>query len=150
MGDLAPSTSTGLTAPVGGGGTGTLVAPDGPGAAGVAAVSLTRQYLLLDKAHQALTILLDVGMDLTRESITNEDLMAHLTASFGERYSQEQIRTIAGMLTQIAEGSLNLVAQARDACQAGATANLQVQAIAEQLHSTGADGAYVDSQRRAG
>ncbi|PRY24027.1 hypothetical protein [Pseudosporangium ferrugineum] len=150
MTSLATTTPGTMTTPAAGSTAGTLVAPDGPGAAGVAAVSLTRQYLLLDKAHQALTILFDVGADLTREAITNEDLMGYLTASFGERYSQEQIRTIAGMLTQIAEGSLNLVAQARDACQAGATANLHVQAIAEQLHATGADGAYVDAQRRAG
>jgi len=144
--DLA--NSNGGIAPAAGGGA--LVAPDGPGAAGVAAVSLTRQYLLLDKAHQALVILQDVGTDLLREAITNEDLANYLTASFGERVSQETIRTIAGMLTQIAEGSLSLVAQGRDACQAGAMANVQVRVIAEQLHATGADGAYVDSQRRAG
>ena len=149
MGTLATSTGGGLAAPTAGRGT-ALAAPDGPGAAGVAAVSLTRQFLLLDKAHQALIILNDVGADLLREATANEDMVNYLTASYGERMSQEQIRTIAGMLVQIAEGSLSLVAQGRDACRAGAMANVQVQAIAEQLHATGADGAYVDSQRRAG
>lgn len=143
---LSAVTGGGLAAPAGG----ALATPDGTGAAGATAISLTRQYLLLDKAWQALKILEDVGIDLYGEVTVTEDMANHLSASYGERISLEQIRVIAGMLTQIAEGSLNLVLNGRDAVQSAVAANLQVRVIQEQLHATGADGAYVDSQRRAG
>lgn len=127
-----------------------LAAPAGTGAAGVANLSMVRMTALLDQAQKALLILQDVGTDLLREANATGDLAEFLTASFGERVSLEQLRVIANMLIQIAEGSLHVVAQGHEAVRAAIVANFQVLVAQEALHSTGADGAYVDSQRRAG
>lgn len=127
-----------------------LAAPSGSGAVGTANVSMVRMTALLNQAHKAILILQDVGIDLLREASVTEEMANHLTASFGERISLEQIRVIAQLLTQIAEGSLTLVANGHDAVRAALVSNFQVQIAQEQLHSLGADGAYIDSQRRAG
>lgn len=156
-GTLATSNGTAVAAARGGntlaptaGSGGTLVAPGGTGAAGAANLSMVRMTALLDQAQKALLILQDVGIDLLREASVTEEMANYLTASFGERISLEQLRVIAGLLTQIAEGSLTLVAQGHDAVRAALLANFRVLVAQEALHSTGADGAYVDSQRRAG
>jgi len=127
-----------------------LVAPGGTGAAGAANMSMVRMTALLEQAHKAILILLDVGHDLRGEAEQTGDMAEYLTASFGERTSLEQLRMIANMLIQIADGSLNVVAVGHDAVRSALVANFQVLVAQEQLHATGADGAYVDSQRRAG
>lgn len=127
-----------------------LAAPGGTGAAGAANLSMVRMTALLDQAHRAILILQEVGVDLQREAAATGDMAEYLTASFGERTSLEQLRAIAAVLIQIAEGSLTVVASGHDAVRAALVANFQVLVAQEALHSTGADGAYVDSQRRAG
>ena len=127
-----------------------LAMPGGTGAVGQANQSMVRMTALLEQALKAFLILQDVGVDLRREAIATADMAEHLTASFGERVSLEQLVVIANMLTQIAEGSLTVVANGRDAVNAALVANFQVLIAQEALHSTGADGAYIDSQRRAG
>lgn len=145
---VVPKTGNSVAAPQTRGGA--LAVPGGTGAAGAANLSMVRMAALLDQAHKALKILEEVGVDLLREASTTADLAEHLTASFGERTSLEQLRAIAAMLTQIAEGSLNVVGNGHDAVRAALLANFQVLVAQEALHSTGADGAYVDSQRRIG
>ncbi|MFI5938116.1 hypothetical protein [Actinoplanes sp. NPDC051494] len=147
---MASDIATSATAPAVRNGGGALAAPAGPGAVGTTNLSMVRMVTLLDQALKALLILQDVGTDLLQETTTTEDLANHLTASFGERISLEQLRVIAGMLTQIAEGSLQIVGNGHDAVRTALLANFQVAVVQEQLHSLGADGAYVDSQRRAG
>ncbi len=127
-----------------------LAAPGGSGAVGTANMSMVRMTALLDQAQKALLILQDVGIDLLREASVTEEMANYLTASFGERISLEQIRVIAQMLTQIAEGSLTLIANGHDAVRSALISNFQVLVAQESLHALGADGAYVDSQRRAG
>lgn len=146
-GALAPQTGNGFAVPTGGG---SLVAPSGTGAVGVVAISIARMSVLLEQAHKALLLLDDVGRDLRREATVTDDMVQYLTASFGERISIEQIRVIAGMLTQISEGSLGLVRQALDAVRQALVSNIQVQVAQEGVHATGADGGYIDSQRRVG
>jgi len=134
-----------------GGATGTaLAAPAGTGAVGVVAISIARMSVLLDQAHKALKILDDVGGDLLREATVTDEMVQYLTASFGERISINEIRVIANMLTRISEGSLGLVAQALDNVRVALMSNIQVQRAQEGVHATGADGGYVDSQRRVG
>lgn len=133
-----------------GGSVGALAAPAGAGAAGAANISMARMIVLLEQARKALLILQDVGADLMREASVTGEMADALTASFGERTSLEEMRVIAGMLLQIAEGSLSLVARGGDAARTALMANFQVLVAQEQLHALGADGAYVDSRRRAG
>lgn len=148
-GELSPVATGNGVAPQTSGGR-SLAMPAGTGAVGVANMSLVRMTALLDQAQRALKILEQVGADLLREVTVTEEMANYLTASFGERISLEQLRVIAELLTQIAEGSLGLVGQGHDAVQAALIANFQVLVAQEALHSTGADGAYIDSQRRAG
>lgn len=149
-GAVATATPGGIT-PTSTTGVGSAVAtPAGTGAVGSANLSMVRMTALLDQAYKSLLILQDVGIDLLREASVTEEMAHHLTASFGERISLEQIRVIATLLTQIAEGSLTLVAQGHDAVRAALLANFQVLVAQEGLHALGADGAYVDSRRRAG
>jgi len=147
-GALAPRSAGGLAAPAGGGAA--LAAPSGTGAVGTTNLSMVRMTTLLEQAQKALLLLQDVGIDLLREASVTEDLANYLTASFGERISLEQVRVIAQLITQIVEASLQVVAQGHDAVRGALLANFQVQITQEQLHALGADGAYVDSQRRAG
>jgi hypothetical protein len=142
-GSLAPTTG-GLARPIAGG------ALAGTGAAGAANLSMVRITTLLQQAQQALLILQDVGINLTREATVTGDLADRLTASFGERTSLEELRIIAAILTQVVDGSLQLVARGHDAVRTALVANFQVLVAQEHLHSLGADGAWVDSQRRAG
>jgi hypothetical protein len=146
-GAVAPQTGSGFAVPSGGG---SLIAPSGTGAVGVVAISIARMSVLLEQAHKALLLLDDVGRDLYREASGTEEMVQYLTASFGERISIEEIRVIAGMLTKISEGSLGLVAQALDNVRVALVSNIQVQRAQEGVHATGADGAYIDSQRRVG
>lgn len=150
--------STEMTASRGGNGlaphasrpSGALVAPGGTGAAGQANLSMARMSALLELAHKAFMTLQDVGDDLRAEVTATADMAEALTASFGERISLEQLVVTANILTQVAEASLAVVAQGRDAVNAALVANLQVRIAQEALHSTGADGSWIDSQRRAG
>ena len=146
--DLAPTSGHSAVTRAGGGGA--VAAPGGTGAVGAANLSMARMTALFEQAEKAILILQDVGVDLLREATTTEDLATHLTASFGERISLEQIRIVANMLTQIAEGSLTVVRQGHESVRAALVANFQVLVAQEALHSLGADGAWVDSQRRAG
>lgn len=127
-----------------------IAMPGGTGAAGQTNLSMVRMTALLEQAHRAILILQDVGIDLLREANATGDLAEYLTASFGERTSLEQIRAIAGVLTQVAEASLTVVANGHDAVRSAIVANFQVLVAQEALHALGADGAYIDSQRRAG
>ncbi|WP_033338952.1 hypothetical protein [Catenuloplanes japonicus] len=140
---------------IGGGGIaprsgGAMAMPSGTGAAGAANVSMVRMIVLLGQAVRALDVLEDVGRDLLAEATTTEEMANYLTASFGERISLEEIRIIAQMLTQIVDGSKKLVHKGAESVRAATMANFQVRVAQEQLHSLGADGAWVDSQRRAG
>ncbi|WP_045740843.1 hypothetical protein [Actinoplanes rectilineatus] len=146
---VSPTTGGSITPNTAGPGT-ALAAPGGTGAAGAATMSMVRMTALLEQARKALLILQDVGVDLLRESAATKDTADYLTASFGERISLEEIVTIATMLGQIADASLNVVAQGHDSVRAALAANFQVLVVQEQLHALGADGGYVDSQRRAG
>lgn len=146
-GAVAPQTGSGFAIPSGGG---SLVTPSGTGAVGVVAISLARMSVLLEQAHKAFLLLQDLGVDLRNEATVTDDMVQYLTASLGERMSVEHIRVIAGMLTQIADGSLGLVAQALDAVRVALVSNMQVQVAQEGVHATGADGGYIDSQRRVG
>ncbi len=152
---LATTAPAGVSAQQGGGAparpqSGALAAPGGTGAAGAANLSMVRMAALLEQAQKALLILQDVGNDLRTEVAVTGDMAERLTASFGERMSLEQLGVIANMLTQIAEGSLNLITQGHDAVYTALRANFEVLVRQEALHATGADGAWVDSQRRAG
>ena len=147
---ITPTTSrTGLANSSHGNST-SLAMPGGTGAAGQANQSMIRMAALLEQAHKAFLILQDVGIDLRREAITTAEMADQLTASFGERISLEQLTVMANLLNQIAEGSLTVVAQGRDAVSAALVANYHVLIAQEALHSLGADGGYIDSQRRAG
>jgi hypothetical protein len=146
-GAVASKTVGGITVPNGGR---SLVAPGGTGAVGVVAISIARMSVLLDQANKALLLLDDVGRDLHREATVTDEMVQYLTASFGERISIDEIRVIAGMLTQISEGSIGLVAQALDSVRQALVSNIQVQRAQEGVHATGADGGYIDSQRRVG
>lgn len=148
-GELAPAVANGVV-PRSTGTSTALATPAGTGAVGVANLSMVRMAALLEQAQRALKILQDVGIDLMREVTITEDMANYLTASLGERISLEQLRIISQMLTQIVDGSLQLVANGNEAVRAALVANFQVQVAQEALHSTGADGAYIDSQRRAG
>lgn len=127
-----------------------LTMPGGTGAAGQANLSMARMAALLEQAHKAFLILQDVGADLRAETIATADMAEALTASFGERISLEQLVVTANILTQVAEASLTVVAQGRDAVNGALVANYQVLIAQEALHSTGADGRWIDSQRRMG
>lgn len=148
-GVVAPQSAGGIAVPAGSGG-GSLVAPGGTGAVGVVAVSIARMTVLLDQALKALKILDDVGRDLNAEVLVTDEMVQFLTASFGERISISEIRTIAGMLVRISEGSIGLVNQALDSVRSALLANISVQRAQEGVHATGADGGYIDSQRRIG
>jgi hypothetical protein len=111
---------------------------------------MTRMTVLLEQAHKALLILQDVGRDLLLQANVTGDMADHLTASLGERTSLEELRVIAAMLTRIADGSLQVVLSGHDSVRVALMANLQVLVAQETLHALGADGAYVDSRRRAG
>jgi hypothetical protein len=141
------TTSGGTPATTGGS---ALAAPDGTGAAGATNLALARMAVLLDQARKAIQLLDEVGTDLLATAAAVEDVGNALGASTGERVSLEEIRVIARMLNEIADGSLALVARGHESTHAAFLANFQVLAAQEALHSLGADGAYVDSQRRAG
>lgn len=127
-----------------------VVMPAGTGAAGATNLALVRMAALLQQALKAVKIFEDVGNDLRFEATTAGEVADLLTASLGERTSLEQLGTIADMLLQIAEGTELLISNGKDAVHGALSANFQVLAAQEALHATGADGAYVDSQRRAG
>lgn len=127
-----------------------LAMPGGTGAVGQANLSMVRMATLLEQARKSLLILQDVSSDLRAEVVNTADIAESLTASFGERISLEQLVVIANMLGQIAEGSIGVVAQGGDAVSSALVSNYQVLVAQDALHSLGADGAYVDSQRRLG
>ena len=147
MSDIAPRSGGGM-APSSGGGA--MAAPAGTGAAGAASVSMVRMVVLLEQALKGLKILEDVGNDLLKEVTVTEEMANYLTASFGERVSLEELKIIAQMLTQIVDGSKRLVLNGAVSVRNATVANFEVRAAQARLHALGADGAYVDSQRRAG
>jgi hypothetical protein len=149
MTSLTPATTPGGVTQQPRGGA-ALAMPAGTGAAGAANLSMVRMGALLQQAHKAVKIFEEVGEELRHEATATAETADSLTASFGERISLEQLLVIANMLTQIAEGTERLIVNGADAVIGALAANFQVLVAQEQLHATGADGAYVDSQRRAG
>ncbi len=129
---------------------GTVAATTGTGAVGAANLSMIRMAVLLDQIHRGLKIIEDAAKELAVETTVTGEMAELLVGSFGERASLRQLQLLAGMLVRSVEGSTVLVVRSADGVKAALVANLQVQQAQKQLHDLGADGGYVDSQRRAG
>ena len=129
---------------------GAIAVPDGTGAVGAANLSMVRMTALLEHGMKGLSILEDVGKELLREVTTTSEIAEYLTASLGERVALDELRNLAQMFIQVVDGNRQLIGRSIEALKAALVANFQVLVVQEQMHALGADGAYLDSQRRAG
>lgn len=124
--------------------------PDGAGAAGAAFVSMARVAVLLEQVNRSLVLFEEMGKEIADEVRVTGELAEFLTASLGEREALQQLRILADMLDKVSKSGQILVTKNREQVQAALVANAQVLRAQADLHALGADGAYVDGQRRAG